>query len=422
MENNKTNTIANNSDDLSFLEENANSGIQFKDILVLFIRNLPWFIICALLGAGISYYKVKGEEKVYSSSATIMLKSGNSGGSESLRSSALINEFSSGVALSTINNEMIIIKSQTLMEIVVRRLNLNTMYSYTTRLAKRNKALYKDSPIEVSFPDANEQLWASLVVTIQNDSTVILSDFQGNKEVPAMTAHVGKVVNTPVGKVKVDYTWYYNVNFNGTSIHVLHQPVATVAAQYRSRVYVGADDERKNTMLRLSLSDSSPTRAADVLNTLIEVYNEDSMEDQKRILKYSTKYIEERIAYLDSDLDSISQQMVSFQQRHNIIDVHSFGQSYLASSVEYSEALKDLEIQKGLTQYLIDFIANNKDHDLIPSNMGLKGKAAEMIDKYNEMVLQLNKYKQAGTMNNPNAQAKLTEIITLESSVEESLQ
>ena len=221
MEKNIANISPNNSEDLSFLEEGANTGIQFKDVLVLLIRNLPWFIICAAIGAGIAFYKVKGEERIYSSSATIMLKSGSSGGSESLRSSALINEFSGqGVALTYISNEMIIIKSQTLMESVVRKLNLNTMYSYNTRLAKRNKVLYKDSPVEVSFPEANEQLSATLIVTPQDTATVILSAFQGNEELPKMTVHVGDVVNTPVGKVKVEYTWYYNDGFNGISIHV----------------------------------------------------------------------------------------------------------------------------------------------------------------------------------------------------------
>ena len=422
MDNSKANVSVNSSEELSFLEDNGNSGLQFKDILVLIFRNLPWFILCALVGAGIAYYKVKGEERIYASSATIMLKSGSSGGSESLRSSALINEFSGGgVAISSISNEMIIIKSQTLMENVVRRLNLNTMYSYSTRIAKRNKVLYNDSPVEVVFPEAGEQLSASLVVTPQDGNTVVLSAFQGNEELPKMTVLVGDTVNTPVGKVMVQYTWYYNERFNGNSIHVQRFPVATVAMWYRNAVSVSADDERKNSILRLYLSDTSPTRAADVLNTLIEEYNEDSMEDQRRILKYSSKYIDERIAFLDSDLDSISQQMVSFQQRHNIINVHAFGESYLASSIEYSEELKQLGIQKGLTEYLLDFVASNTDHDLIPSNMGLAGKSAEIIDKYNELVLQLNRYKQAGTMNNPNAQAKLTELLTLESSVEESL-
>ncbi len=146
MEKNRTT----NNDETSFLEDDQGGGIQFKDILFLVIHNLPWFILCALIGAGIAYYKVKGEERIYSSSASVMLKTGNSGGSESLRTSAVMSEFSGrGIAVSSIYNEMMIMQSQRLMEIVVRKLGLNTMYSYSTRLAKRNKALYQYSPIEV---------------------------------------------------------------------------------------------------------------------------------------------------------------------------------------------------------------------------------------------------------------------------------
>ncbi len=411
----------NNTEDLSFLEE-ENGGMQFKDILMLVVRNLPWFIICALIGGGLAFYKVKSQEKVYASSTSVMLKTGNSGGSESFRSSAIMSQFAGdGVAYSSIPNEIIIMKSQTLMEQVVRRLGLQTSYSYTTRLAKRNKTLYNDSPIEVAFPDANEQLNASMIVTPINNSQAQLSHFNGQENAPAMTVRVGDTVNTPFGKVAVNYTWYYSDFFNGIPIAVQRRSVASVAAQYRNAVNVTRDDE-KNTILRLSLADTSPTRAADVLNALVAAYNEDSMEDQKRILAYSKKYIDERIAYLDGDIDSISQEVVSFQQRHNIIDTRSYGEAFVASSAEYSQELKDLQVQQGLAEYLLDFVNSNNDHDLIPSNMGLKGKAATLIDKYDEIALQLNKYKQAGTMNNPTAQAKMTELITLEASVRESLE
>ena len=411
----------NNTEDISFLEEDNAGGMQFKDILMLVVRNLHWFILCALIGAAVAYYKVKREERVYASATSIMLKTGSSGGSESLRSSAILSQFTGGgVALSRIDNEIIIIKSQTLMEEVVRRLGLHTSYSYTTRLAKRNKTLYNESPIEVMFPDANDQANASLLVTPVNEKQATLSKFNGQENAPAMTVNVGDTVNTPVGRVAVNYTWYYNSYFNGSSIAVQRRPVSSVASQYRRAVRVARDSE-KNTILRLSLSDTSPTRAADVLNMLVAVYNEDSMEDQKRILAYSKEYIDNRIAYLDGDIDSISQQVVSFQQKHNIIDTRSYGQAAVASSAEYSQELKNLEVQRGLAMYLLDFVNNNKEHDLIPSNMGLKGKSAALIDKYDEIALQMNKYKQSGTMNNPNAQAKMTELITLEASVKESL-
>ena len=85
-----TNTNNNAKEDMSFLEEESAGGMQFKDILFLFLRNIHWFILCALIGGGLAYYKVKGQEKIYSSSTSILLKSGNSGGSESFRSSALM--------------------------------------------------------------------------------------------------------------------------------------------------------------------------------------------------------------------------------------------------------------------------------------------------------------------------------------------
>ena len=97
MDNNKNN----HTEDNAFLDDNS-GGIQFKDVLFLVLHNLHWFILCAVIGAGIAYYKVKGQEKIYTSSATIMLKTGSSGGSESLRSSAVMDEFMGrGVAVSS---------------------------------------------------------------------------------------------------------------------------------------------------------------------------------------------------------------------------------------------------------------------------------------------------------------------------------
>ena len=249
METNKPN----NTEDLAFLEEEANSGLQFKDILFLVLRNIHWFILFAAIGGGLAYYKVKGEERVYASSTTIMLKSGNNAGTESLRSSALLNEFTSrGATVSTIQNEIMIIKSQTLMENVVRKLHLNTKYSYTTRLAKRNKTLYNDRPVEVLFPDANEQLNVSFVVTPKDATHAELSFFQGREDSPSMTINIGEMTNTPVGKVIINYTWYYNDFFNGIGIQVRQQPVAQVATQYRNAVSVVRDDEKNSIRLKLN--------------------------------------------------------------------------------------------------------------------------------------------------------------------------
>ena len=137
----------------SFFDDNANSGFKFKDVVFLVMRNLPWFLICSLIGGVIAFYKVRGQERVYSSSSSLLIKTQASAGSESFRGSTALNAIQGvGPIVSTINNEMMIMKSQSNMERMVRQLNLNTMYSYSTKMVRRNQVLYKDSPVEVVFP------------------------------------------------------------------------------------------------------------------------------------------------------------------------------------------------------------------------------------------------------------------------------
>ena len=46
----------------AFFDESSTSGFKFKDLIFLVLRNLHWFIICALIGGAIAYYKVRGKD------------------------------------------------------------------------------------------------------------------------------------------------------------------------------------------------------------------------------------------------------------------------------------------------------------------------------------------------------------------------
>ena len=178
MDNDKNNKPAN---EAAFFDEDANSGFKFKDVIFLILRNLHWFILCAAIGGLYAYYKVRNEERVYASSATVMVKHGASAGSESMRGSSAINEImGQGLVVSSVNNEMMVLKSQTNMENMVRKLNLNTMYSYKTKVAKRNKNLYKESPVEVTFPGMDEQTSATFTIRPVDDKYVMIEDLGGN--------------------------------------------------------------------------------------------------------------------------------------------------------------------------------------------------------------------------------------------------
>ena len=156
-----------------------------------------------------------------------------SSGSESFRGSAALNTLSNGPIISTVNNEIMILKSQSNMEAMVRERNLNVTYSYKTKVSKRNKDLYKESPVEVDFPGMDEQAGASFSVKPVDKEHVILDDFGGG--IPAMKVRLNDTVIAPIGKLVVKPTWRFN-DFQDIAITVKHYPVSSIASVYRGRV------------------------------------------------------------------------------------------------------------------------------------------------------------------------------------------
>ena len=403
----------------SFFDDSANSGFKFKDLVFLVLRNLPWFIIFSLIGGLIAYYRVRGEERIYASSSTLLIKTQASAGSESFRGSSTLNAIQGpGLFVSTINNEIMVMRSQANLENMVRRLNLNTMYSYTTKVSKRNKDLYKESPVEVDFPEMDEQAGASFSVKPLDSDFVMLDNFGGN--IPAMKVKLNDTVISPVGKLVVKPTWRYS-DFINTSITVRHIPLSSMASSYRGRINIRRDSD-KNAILRLSLSDTSPQRAADVLNTLMEVYNQESIDDQQRVLDYTEKFINDRIEYLMSDIQDYEQVSVDFKRSHNIIDTRSYGQAYVAASTAYTEEVKQLEAQADMVRYLLDFVKNNMNQMIPIGVVNVSGEASTIIKKYNDNLVKIEKYRSDGTINNPVAQDLMEEQVNLHASIVTVLQ
>ena len=412
MTNYHSNTVSN--DSMTFLDDDANSGFKFKDMVFFVLRNLHWFILGMVIGGVIAYYNVRGKERIYSSTATMLIKTTANSGSESLRGSTAISKITGqGLVVSTINNEMLVLKSQTNMENMVRQLKLNVMYSYTTKLAKRNKDLYKDAPFEVSYVDLDEQGTASFTVTALDDKYVLVNGL--GQDLPSMKVKLNDTVVMPCGRVVITPTWRYG-DFKGVEVLVRHLPVMAMANSYRGRIGVEREDE-KNSVLKLTLNDTSPLRAADVLNTLIDVYNKESIEDQKRVLDYTEEFINERIDILMNNIHDYEKVSINFKQAHNIIDTKSYGQTYISTSMSSSEEEKQLEAQAGMIRYLINFVRDNEDQLVPVGVVALSDDATAAIRLYNENLMQLEKYKADGTMNNPVVQNLMESQPQLRSSI-----
>lgn len=387
----------------SFLDEEANTNYLFslKDLLQIFLHNLHWFVICAVLGGLIAAWYVKRQDHFYASSAKVLIKDPGSSTND-LRDSELLNNVmnsKTGVfSLATLTNEMIIMTSKTTIEKVVRNLDLNIVYTARTKMVHRVKDLYGESPVNVSFCDLDNNAQASLVITPKDSSRV---EIVMGADAPPFEAALRDTLRTSLGRIIVKPTVNYYESCYGVPVTVTHRSLSNVVASYRRAVQVTREDQI-GSVVNLSLRDLSPQRAADVLNELIRVYNDDAVNDKIRVIDSSYEFINNRLQAIDSDLSMHERAVAAFKRENKVIDTRSLGENYMSASLASSEKIKQLERQLTMANYLKDRLSSSTD-DLLPVGVGLDDSdIVSTIAEYNDIRIKLDVYdKKNGQDNNP---------------------
>ena len=410
--------INQDNNDLSFLEKKDANTLSGKDIFYTVLRNLHWLVLSAAICAGVAYYRSDRADRIYESHAKIRLNSVTRNRLES-GTTTLENITNRRVAITmnAINDEIIVLRSETPMLQVAKNLGLGTSYFYQTKLVKRMKDLYKESPIRVEMLDISETDNATALVTVSKDSSFVIQI----GEFEPVSGHLGDTVSTSLGRISVKPTWALRELFYDNPITVRHRNINSVAESYRSKVSVNRNSS-SDGIINLSLHDTSPQRAADILNEMIAVYNDDTIEEKKEIIQQTSDYINSRVAQLDRDLGAQESQIASFKSQHQILSLNDYGKSYLSQSIESQEEINRINAQISHAQYLLQLTASNTENKLFPVTVDIKDDHINStIRKFNELVLKLDKYKETGTTNNPIVKDLQTEMATLKANLNQLL-
>ena len=404
--------------DLSFLEKKDANALTGKDIFFTILRNLHWLLLCAAIGAVIAYYRSDRADRIYESHAKIMITSITRNRFDNGQS-MLENITNRRVATTAnaINDEIIVLQSESPMIEVAKRLDIATTYKCQTRLVKRVKDLYNDTPVKLNFMDINENDYATVVITLDRDSTFVIEA----GEFPPVKGHLGDTVSTSYGRIAVIPTWALRESYYDTPITVSHRSLNDVANSYRYKVSI-TRNSTADGIVNFSLNDTSPQRAADIINEMIAVYNENTIEDKSRIIRQTSEYINSRVAQLDDELGAQESQIASFKRDNQLLSISDYGQAYLVTSIEANEEIERLDGQISHAEYLLDFVAKNNENKLIPITIDVQDENIKStISHFNELVLRLDRYNTTGTSNNPVVQDMLIEQNTLKNNLNQLL-
>lgn len=109
---------------------------------------------------------------------------------------------------------------------------------------------------------------------------------------------LNQLTETPIGKILVEPSKYYIQDYYATDIQVTKYPREAMMEQFVGSLKIQQMDEDAS-LIQVTMEDQSTERAADVLTTLIDVYNDVYLQDKNKIAQSTADFIKDRLAIIE---------------------------------------------------------------------------------------------------------------------------
>lgn len=406
-------------------EKVESNEIHINEIIKPYLLKWPWFIISALLALLLAYFYLKVATPIYNVKSTVLIKDAKSnniggGGMEA----GVLRDLSGigGMSTNSIENEIEIFKSKKLMHEVVGNKNLETVIISESGL--RKKELYADtSPIIVNV--INEKKNAKfpkepISIDIKGDVLVLNSEELPQK----ITTTFNKTISLPYANIIILKNNLFDKvkagELGDLKLYIASKADRVNQLQSATNVSLVNKDA---TVIGLDMNYPQTDKAKAVLNTLVEAYNRDALNDKRGESEQTMAFIEERIAKVSDELGDVENQKEQFKAANRVTDIETEAKINLESSAAARAKQLETDAQLELTNSLITYVNRSGSYQVLPSNVGLANpEATANISAYNSLVLERNRLLESATPQHPAVIEVTKQINNLKGSISQSLQ
>ncbi|WP_368123342.1 GumC family protein [Bacteroides thetaiotaomicron] len=394
------------------LREAEDKEIDIQELLFKYLIHWPWFVGAVIVCLIAAYVYLYVATPVYNISATVLIKDDKKGGSSN--NVAGLDELGlSGLITSSqsIDNEIEVLRSKTLVKEVVNYLNLYVTYQDDDQIP--SKELYKTSPVQVSMiPQEAEKLKENIIIemVVQPQGSLDVNVKMEDKEIQKHFEKLPAILPTDQGTLSFfqatdSISSKKNEEVSSPVQDVRHitatisQPM-NVARGYCENLSI-EPTSKTTSVVTVSLKNSSLQRGQDFINQLLEMYNRNTNNDKNEIAQKTAEFIDERIGIISKELGSTEADLETFKRDAGITDLSSDAQIALTGNAEYEKKQVENRTQISLVEDLKKYLGHN-EYEILPSNVGLKDiTLAAQIDRYNEMLIERKRLLRTSTENNP---------------------
>lgn len=378
------------------------SSIDLKKILNV-VWGMRWIILASLAACLlIAWCYNKVTKTKYTANAKIMLVT--NGNSEMINISDVISGGQSG----RITNEIEILNSRTLIQRVVEELGLN--YTYSKNRPLKSIIYHGNNPFAVlvdSTENFNNPPSAELTFVPIDSATFKITKLKvGGDKYPIedKVYHFGEQFTIRNHNVSIEKTHLAKFQTDD-AYKVKMQPSRTTAKSIRGKLSVAGQLRAgsRSDIIRITYEDIIPKRAEDIINCLIEKYNEDAREFSSRAVTNTIDFLNERLELIEDELGAIENQYQSYRRSNTVVDVSSQSQMTLSSDAKYEEQLNAIDVQIELLNIIKEYV-NQMDAGmvLIPANIGITDSGLNStIHQFNTLLMERNRMVASSSESNP---------------------
>lgn len=389
--------------------------INIKELLMKYLKYWYVFLLSTIICLGIAFIYLRYTTSEYWISSTILIKDDKQ--ASGLSQGAVFNDLAGFKTNSNIDNEIMLLKSKSLMYRVFNELDLNATY-YAEGRVKTPELYGKSLPIKVIINSLDSAGYGK----------AILLHLKGNN---SYDIEIGeKRTSHRFGQlVKMSYAEFTVVsaadgdNIEGKKIIVQFHDVRSLANQYNKKLTIEKDKTGWSSALMLGMVDPVPEKAIDIIHKLIDVYNKEAVEDKNVIAANTIEFINERLKYLTTELSDVEKDVEQYKRRNNLTDVSSESSLYLQNASGYNRQLAEYDIQLDILSSIENYLSKeNNGFGLVPSTLNLSDATLQsLIGRFNELQLERQRLLLNTKPNNPLVQNITEQLADLRVNILESL-
>ena len=374
----------------NFSQENK-TGFDIRLEINKYLPFWFWFVGFTAATLFIANFYLRYSPPVYQNSAKIkILDNSNSPFKMSTEGIFIV-----GKSKAKLGNDLQIIKSDRILEVVARELNLTTSYYLPGRII--NSEQWKNSPVKIEWLSPDNMLdekSLSLNLTITKKGFKI--EELGNKE---LVFNKRYVINNIPFKIK-STTKQLNVFYDKKYL-IQKSTLSNVVSQLIGSINANVLSEDSDVVV-LSNKGLNQQKSKDIINCLIKVFNEDGIKDRQLAFKNTIEFVNDRFQYLVSELDSIENYKVNYKKSNDITSLEGFSGVTSGRKSDYEDKIFELENQLSLSGFLGKSIKSGSDYELLPTNIGvLDANVNSFISVYNQLISERDKLMVSAGKNNP---------------------